>query len=67
MGPLLITRTTNEIVTDAYQITLTAILAVVSVLLVVVVALRVVFPPIPPLNVEPEQREYIQRANQDQK
>jgi hypothetical protein len=46
---------------------LEAILAVVFVLLGVVVVLRVVFPLIPPLTVEPEQREYIQRANQDQK
>jgi hypothetical protein len=26
-----------------------------------------VFPPIPPLTVEPEQREHIQRASRDQK
>ncbi|MFM0224840.1 hypothetical protein [Paraburkholderia dipogonis] len=52
---------------DAYQITLTAILAVVLVLLFVVVVLRVVFPPIPPITVEPEQREYIERASRDQK
>ncbi|MFM0088949.1 hypothetical protein PQR46_18740 [Paraburkholderia sediminicola] len=52
---------------DAYQVMLAAILAVVFVLLVVVVVLRVVFPPIKPIELNEVEREYIERSNQDQK
>ena len=67
MGPRTITRTTKQTAMDESQVILSAVLVVVLVLLVVLVVLRAVFPPIPPLTVEPEQREHIQRANHDQK
>jgi len=67
MGPRLITRTTYEFAMDAYQIMLEAILAVVFVLLVVVVVLRIVFPPIKPIELSKDERQYIHRANEDQK
>ena len=50
---------------DPYQIMLEAILAVELVLLLAFVVLRIVFPPIPPFELNKENRELIERQNRE--